>query len=263
MIIIKEKWGIYINQRLELMGEIKNKIMETSFHKANTRGYANHGWLKSYHTFSFASYQNSDRMNFGVLRVLNDDVLQPKMGFGTHPHKNMEIVSIPLQGALSHKDSIDNKRSIEVGEVQIMSAGTGLTHSEFNDSKTDEVNFLQLWIIPEAQNIPPNYEQKLFDLKERKNNFQTVVSPHDKLVSGSLGIHQQASIHMGNFDEGKSNIHQIESGKGVYIFVIDGQIDVNGKQLNKRDGLGIWNLDSIKIKAITSSEVLLIDVPML
>ena len=132
--------------------------MKTIIHKADTRGYADHGWLKSYHTFSFASYHDPKRMNFGMLRVLNDDIVQPKMGFGTHPHQNMEIISIPLNGALSHKDNMGNKRAIEVGEVQVMSAGTGLTHSEFNDSKTDEVNFLQLWIIPEKMNIEPNYD---------------------------------------------------------------------------------------------------------
>jgi redox-sensitive bicupin YhaK (pirin superfamily) len=236
--------------------------MKKVFHKSDKRGYANHGWLKSYHTFSFANYHSLERMNFGMLRVLNDDVVQPKMGFGTHPHRNMEIISIPISGALSHKDSMGNTRSIEVGEVQVMSAGKGLTHSEFNDSKTDEVNFLQLWIIPEEQNVTPKYEQKLFEVKERKNNFQTVVSPKDKLVKGSLGIHQQASIYIGSFDKSKSNIHEIAPGKGVYIFVIDGQIDVDGEQLNKRDALGVWNINSIKITPTTDSEILLIDVPM-
>ena len=154
--------------------------MKKIIHKAASRGYADHGWLRSYHTFSFASYQNSERMNFGMLRVLNDDVVQPEMGFGTHPHRNMEIISIPISGALSHKDSIGNKRSIEVGEVQVMSAGTGLKHSEFNDSKIDAVNFLQLWIIPEIENITPHYNQKIFEALERKNKFQVLVSPKDK-----------------------------------------------------------------------------------
>jgi redox-sensitive bicupin YhaK (pirin superfamily) len=237
--------------------------MKTIKHTADSRGYANHGWLKSYHSFSFANYHNPERMNFGALRVFNDDLVQPKMGFGTHPHQNMEIISIPLKGALSHKDNMNNKRSIEVGEVQVMSAGTGLTHSEFNDHKTEEVNFFQLWIVPEEQNVTPNYEQKLFDLEDRKNNFQTVVSPQDKLVKGSLGIHQQASVHIGNFDAGKSCTHQIESGKGVYIFVIDGQIVVHGEQLKKRDALGIWDSVSIKIEATANSEILLIDIPMM
>ena len=149
--------------------------MKTIVHKAASRGFANHGWLQSYHTFSFAGYHNPERMNFGMLRVLNDDIVKPKTGFGTHPHNNMEIISIPISGALSHKDSMNNQRSIEVGEVQVMSAGTGLTHSEFNDSSTDDVNFLQLWIFPEQQNVTPYYNQKKFEATERKNKFQSVI----------------------------------------------------------------------------------------
>ena len=167
--------------------------MKKTIHKAVSRGYANHGWLKSHHTFSFASYQNLERMNFGMLRVLNDDVVQAKMGFGTHPHKNMEIISIPISGALSHKDSMDNKRSIEVGEVQVMSAGTGLSHSEFNDSNAT-VNFLQLWILPEIENVTPYYNQKMFDALERKNKFQVLVAPREKQVAGSLPINQQGYV---------------------------------------------------------------------
>ena len=237
--------------------------MKTIKHLANTRGAANHGWLKSHHSFSFANYYNPERMNFGVLRVLNDDIVQPKMGFGTHPHQNMEIISIPLRGALSHKDNMNNKRSIEVGEVQVMSAGTGLTHSEFNDSKTEEVNFLQLWIVPEEQNVTPNYEQKLFDVQGRVNKFQTLVSPQDNLVEGSLGIHQQASILTGSFDKGKESSYTINKGKGVYIFLLEGEIEVSGETLYKRDALGVWDTDSIIIKSQENSEILLIDVPMI
>ena len=237
--------------------------MKTIKHPANTRGAANHGWLKSHHSFSFANYYNPERMNFGVLRVLNDDIVQPKMGFGTHPHQNMEIISIPLRGALSHKDNMNNKRSIEVGEVQVMSAGTGLTHSEFNDSKTEEVNFLQLWIVPEEQNVTPNYEQKLFDVQGRVNKFQTLVSPQDNLVEGSLGIHQQASILTGSFDKGKESSYTINKGKGVYIFLLEGEIEVSGETLYKRDALGVWDTDSIIIKSQENSEILLIDVPMI
>ena len=166
--------------------------MKSIVHKSNTRGLANHGWLKSFHTFSFGSYQNPERMSFGALRVLNDDVVQPKMGFGTHPHQNMEIISIPLTGALSHKDSMGNKRAIEVGEVQVMSAGTGLTHSEFNDSKTGETNFLQLWIVPEEMSVTPNYEQRNFNIEKQKNALQTVVAPKDKIEGNALPISQQA-----------------------------------------------------------------------
>lgn len=236
--------------------------MKTIKHLANSRGYADHGWLKSNHSFSFAGYYNPERMNFGALRVLNDDIVKPKMGFGTHPHQNMEIISIPLAGALSHKDSMENKRAIEVGEVQVMSAGTGLTHSEFNDSKTDEVNFLQLWIIPEEQNVTPNYEQKKFDDSEQMNQFQTLVSPQDKLVKGSLGIHQQAYIRKGKFEKGASINHQINSGNGTYVFLIEGAIQINEESLNRRDAMGIWNTDDFDISIIEDSEVLLIDVPM-
>ena len=236
--------------------------MKTVKHTADSRGKADHGWLKSHHSFSFAGYYNPERMNFGALRVLNDDIVKPKMGFGTHPHQNMEIISIPLKGALSHKDSMENKRSIEVGEVQVMSAGTGLTHSEFNDSQTDEVNFLQLWIIPEEQGVEPNYEQKEFDLTERENNFQTVVSPQDKLVSGSLGIHQQGYIRIGNFSENTEISYTIEAGKGTYIFLLNGEIEVNGEKLYRRDALGVWDTDAIEIKATQDSEILVIDVPM-
>ena len=237
--------------------------MKTIKHLANTRGAANHGWLKSHHSFSFANYYNPERMSFGVLRVLNDDIVQPKMGFGTHPHQNMEIISIPLRGALSHKDNMNNKRSIEVGEVQVMSAGTGLTHSEFNDSKTEEVNFLQLWIVPEEQNVTTNYEQKLFDVQGRVNKFQTLVSPQDNLVEGSLGIHQQASILTGSFDKGKESSYTINKGKGVYVFLLEGEIEVSGETLYKRDALGVWDTDSIIIKSQENSEILLIDVPMI
>jgi len=236
--------------------------MKTVKHTAESRGFVDKGWLQSYHSFSFSSYYNPDRMNFGALRVLNDDYVQPTKGFGTHPHQNMEIISIPLKGALSHADSMNNKRAIDVGEVQVMSAGTGLTHSEFNDSPTEDVNFLQLWIVPEEQNVTPNYEQKLFDTNERDNTFQTVVSPQDKLVEGALGIHQQAYIRLGNLSENTEINHSLETGNGSYFFLIDGEIEVNGERLSKRDALGVWDTKELNIKAVKDSEVLLIDVPM-
>lgn len=234
--------------------------MKKIIHKSETRGEANHGWLKSHHTFSFASYQNSERMNFGMLRVLNDDVVQPKMGFGTHPHKNMEIISIPVSGALSHKDSMDNKRSIEIGEVQVMSAGTGLTHSEFNDSKTVAVNFLQLWIIPEAENVTPYYNQKMFDSEGRKNKFQTLVSPKDKQVKGSLPINQQGYISMIDLEVGFETEYILKNG--AYFFVIEGELSVANEILNKRDAIGITETNKVKIKATKESKLLVIDVPM-
>ena len=235
--------------------------MKKIIHKAASRGYADHGWLRSYHTFSFASYQNSERMNFGMLRVLNDDVVQPEMGFGTHPHRNMEIISIPISGALSHKDSIGNKRSIEVGEVQVMSAGTGLKHSEFNDSKIDAVNFLQLWIIPEIENITPYYNQKIFEALERKNKFQVLVSPKDKQVVGSLPINQQGYISMIDLDKGFETAYDLRNG--AYFFLIEGEVLIEDENLEKRDAIGIIEKDKVYIKANKSSKLLVIDVPMM
>ena len=235
--------------------------MKKIIHKAASRGYADHGWLRSYHTFSFASYQNSERMNFGMLRVLNDDVVQPEMGFGTHPHRNMEIISIPISGALSHTDSIGNKRSIEVGEVQVMSAGTGLKHSEFNDSKIDAVNFLQLWIIPEIENITPYYNQKIFEALERKNKFQVLVSPKDKQVVGSLPINQQGYISMIDLDKGFETAYDLKNG--AYFFLIEGEVLIEDENLKRRDAIGIIEKNKVNIKANKSSKLLVIDVPMI
>lgn len=237
--------------------------MKTIIHKSDSRGFANHGWLKSHHTFSFANYHNPERMNFGMLRVLNDDVVQPKMGFGTHPHQNMEIISIPIKGALSHKDSMGNKRAINVGEVQVMSAGTGLTHSEFNDSKTDEVNFLQLWILPEELNVEPNYEQRQFSNEEKKNQLQTVVAPKNKLEGDALPISQQAYIYRTNLDSKKAIDLKVKSAKnGFYIFVIEGEVEVKNITLSRRDALGVYETESIKISANQNSELIIIEVPM-
>lgn len=237
--------------------------MKTIIHKADTRGYADHGWLKSHHTFSFAGYQDSQRMNFGMLRVLNDDVVQPKMGFGTHPHQNMEIISIPLKGALSHKDSMGNKRAIEVGEVQVMSAGTGLTHSEFNDSKTDEVNFLQLWIIPEEMSVEPNYEQREFSDSGKRNQLQTVVAPKDKLEGEALPISQQAYIYRSHLEANNSLSIDLKSqNNGLYIFVADGEINAEDTHLNKRDAVGISDTNQVQISAHKDSDLVIIEVPM-
>ncbi len=234
--------------------------MKKVIHKSASRGFANHGWLKSYHTFSFANYQNSERMNFGMLRVLNDDVVQPKMGFGTHPHKNMEIISIPISGALSHKDSMNNKRSIEIGEIQVMSAGTGITHSEFNDSNTDEVNFLQLWIIPEEENVTPYYNQKSFNFLERKNKFQTVVSPRNKQVEGSLPIHQQGYISLIDLDENFEIEYELKNG--AYFFLLEGEISIAEETLTNRDAIGITEVEKVLVKANKESKLLIIDVPV-
>ena len=237
--------------------------MKTIIHKAETRGLADHGWLKSYHTFSFSSYQNTERMNFGMLRVLNDDMVQPNMGFGTHPHQNMEIISIPLKGALSHKDNMGNKRAIEVGEVQVMSAGTGLTHSEFNDSKTDETNFLQLWIIPEEKGVKPNYEQRKFDKSEQKNKLQTVVAPKDKLEGKALPISQQAYIYRSSLESDKTlELNTKNSNNGLYVFIVEGEIEITNTTLNTRDAIGISETDKVLVEANKNSELIVIEVPM-
>ena len=238
--------------------------MKTIIHKADSRGFANHGWLKSHHTFSFASYQNADRMNFGALRVLNDDVVQPNMGFGTHPHQNMEIISIPLKGALSHKDSMGNKRAIEVGEVQVMSAGTGLTHSEFNDSRTEETNFLQLWIIPEVMGVKPHYQQRKFDISEQKNKLQTVVAPKDKLEDNALPISQQAYIYRSDLEkDNELTLYSKSSDNGFYIFLIEGEIEINNNILQSRDAIGIYETNEVLIKSNLDSNILIMEVPMI
>ncbi len=237
--------------------------MKTIVYNADLRGFEDHGWLKSHHTFSFGSYQNPERMNFGALRVLNDDVVKPKMGFGTHPHQNMEIISIPIKGALSHKDSMGNKRAIEVGEVQVMSAGTGLTHSEFNDSKTDEVNFLQLWIIPEEMSVEPNYEQRQFPSEGKKNRLQTVVAPKNKLEGDALPISQQAYIYRSNLDAEKTiDISMRSEDNGLYVIVIEGNVEIGEHQLGARDAIGISETDAINIKAKNNAELVMIEVPM-
>jgi quercetin 2,3-dioxygenase len=235
--------------------------MKTTIHLADSRGLADHGWLKSRHTFSFAEYYNPERTRFGLLRVLNDDVVQPGMGFGAHPHDNMEIVSIPLSGALAHKDSMGSEQIINTGDVQIMSAGSGLYHSEYNASKTEPVNFLQIWVFPKLKNIEPRYEQKTYDPAGRKNKLQVVVSPEKD--DGALWINQNAYFSLGNLDAGKNvtyNIHHKDNG--VYLFMLDGSAGVSGTNLNKRDAIGLEDTEEINIKAISDSEILLIEVPM-
>lgn len=204
--------------------------MSSILHKADSRGLADHGWLVSRHTFSFADYHNPQRMNFGLLRVLNDDIVKPAMGFGTHPHENMEIVSIPLSGSLRHQDSLGNRHQITVGEVQIMSAGSGLTHSEYNNSDQQEVNFLQIWIYPEKEDIPPRYGQKRFEKADRHNRFQTLVSPEQN--SAAIWINQKAWFSMADLVPGTS-IHYARKRQenGLYFFVIDGSVEIEAQRL--------------------------------
>lgn len=234
--------------------------MTTILHKANTRGNANHGWLNSYHTFSFANYYNSERTNFGLLRVLNDDTVSAGMGFGKHPHDNMEIVSIPLEGDLHHNDSTGRNKIIKQGDVQIMSAGSGIMHSEMNANKNKEVKFLQIWVFPEKRNIEPRYEQKTFSVEDRKNKLQTVVAPND---SNALWINQQAWFTLGNFDTNFSTTYTLHNNKnGVYAFLIKGSASINDIELNERDGLGVSATETLNIKALSDAEILLIEVPM-
>jgi redox-sensitive bicupin YhaK (pirin superfamily) len=231
-------------------------------HKANTRGGADWGWLKAKHTFSFANYYNPERMNFGVLRVLNDDIIAAGRGFGTHPHDNMEIVTIPLKGALEHKDSMGNGSIIQQYDLQHMSAGTGITHSEFNPNKDKEAQTLQIWLYPKESNIRPAYHQQSFLPKERINKLQCVVSPDPKKFGG-IYIHQDAWFSMGKFKPSHKERYKIyKPGNGVYAFIIDGDVSINGQQLNTRDGMGIWNVSELEIAASTEAEILLMEVPM-
>lgn len=234
--------------------------MKQNIHKANTRGKADLGWLYSFHTYSFSSYHNPERVQFGALRVLNDDTVSPAMGFGTHGHQDMEIVSIPLSGKLAHKDNTGTAKTIEVGEVQIMSAGTGIRHSEFNESESSPVNFLQIWILPKEKGIHPRYEQKRFDPTNRKNQFQVVVSPEKNI--DAIWINQDSYFSLLDLDQGNSIdyiLHQKENG--VYIFLIDGQIKIGDTILEKRDGIEISEIDKFPIVAQENSQILCIEVP--
>ncbi len=235
--------------------------MSKVIHRADTRGLADHGWLKSHHTFSFAGYHNPERMNFGLLRVLNDDVVEAGRGFDTHPHENMEIVSIPLKGSLRHKDSMGNEHIIQQGEVQIMSAGTGVTHSEYNNSDTEKVNFLQIWVIPKENNIKPHYGQKMFAPEKRTNQFQIIVAPNER--EGSLWINQGAYFSLGSFDKAKKAFYTLKQPtNGLYVFVIDGSISIAEENLNKRDAMGITDVETVNLHFVEPTEVLLIEVPM-
>ena len=236
--------------------------MNVTIHKANTRGYADHGWLKTNHTFSFASYYDENRMNFGMLRVLNDDIVEGGMGFGKHPHNNMEIVSIPLSGALEHKDSMGHIEVIKEGEVQIMSAGTGVLHSEYNHSKTDDVNFLQIWVLPKERNIKPRYEQKNINNADAKNKFLTIVSPDEK-DDNAVWINQDAYFSITRSDAGTEISYDIkQKGNGVYIFVIEGDVTIDGNNLGRRDGIGIEGAEKVRIKSNSDSRLLAIEIPM-
>ncbi|AFD08843.1 Pirin-related protein [Solitalea canadensis DSM 3403] len=239
----------------------KDTNMKTIFHRAKERGFNNLGWLKSYHSFSFSQFYDPQKMNFGLLRVLNDDAVSAGMGFGAHPHDNMEIVSIPLSGELKHKDSTGRDEVIKTHDVQIMSAGSGITHSEFNNSREKEVKFLQIWVFPNEKNIEPRYEQKTFLPEDRENRLSTVVSPNKE--EGGVWINQDAWFSLGNFDENKTISYDLKKeGNGVYVFVLSGEVEVDGNTLGERDAIGIWETNKIDVKTNTYTELLLIEVPM-
>lgn len=260
--------GIEELQPLEIVGfnhipNTKSKVMaNTVLHTADSRGLADHGWLKSHHTFSFANYYNPERMHFGVLRVLNDDRVAPGMGFGTHPHDNMEIISIPLAGDLEHKDSMGNVAVIRNGDIQVMSAGTGIQHSEYNQNRETEVKFLQIWVFPNERNVKPRYDQMTLQQADRHNRLQQVLSPNPD--DAGVWIHQDAWFHLGQFDEGKGATYAIhKAGNGVYAFVLSGEFELDGQILKTRDGFGIWDIDQFQLTAKTQgAEILLMEVPM-
>jgi len=235
--------------------------MKKIIHKADTRGFFDYGWLKTSHTFSFSSYYDPERVNFGMLRVLNDDFVAAGEGFGTHPHNDMEIVTIPLDGALAHKDSTGSEGVIYPDEVQIMSAGTGIRHSEFNHLQDGTSNFLQLWIFPDKKGHQPRYNQNYFDPAERKNKFQFIVTPEKK--DGNLWLNQDAFLSRIDLDKSNSVTYKIHTkGNGVYLFLIEGEIVVAGETLSKRDGIGIYEADEFSITASKDSQILLIEIPM-
>jgi redox-sensitive bicupin YhaK (pirin superfamily) len=235
-------------------------IMKTVLHQAATRGHANFGWLDSYHSFSFGKYYDAERVNFGALRVLNDDSVSAGMGFGKHPHDNMEIVSIPLSGDLHHKDSTGRDVIIREHDVQIMSAGSGIAHSETNANHDKPVKFLQIWVLPKEKNIEPDYQQKSFKPENRVNQLLNVVAPDN---ADAVWINQDAWFSLGNFTKDFSINYQLKkSGNGVYIFVLEGSLEINGQTIGTRDGLGISEIETIDIKAITDAQIVLIEIPM-
>ena len=234
--------------------------MNTVLHKSDSRGQADHGWLKAKHSFSFANYYNPERMHFGVLRVLNDDIIAGGKGFGMHPHDNMEIITIPLEGDLAHKDNMGNAATIKQGDVQVMSAGTGVYHSEFNPNEDQQTKLFQIWLIPNKKNVQPRYDQISIREVEKKNSFYQILSPNQE--DQGVWIHQDAWFSLGKFDEGKDDQYTIKKkGNGVYLLVIDGQVKIGEHTLNKRDALGIWDVNKLHVSAITNASVLLMEVP--
>jgi redox-sensitive bicupin YhaK (pirin superfamily) len=236
-------------------------MKNTVLHKANTRGHADHGWLNAYHSFSFASWYNPERIQFGMLRVLNDDTIAAGMGFGTHPHDNMEIITIPLEGDLAHKDSMGNAEVIKTGDVQVMSAGTGIQHSEFNPNADQRTKLFQIWVFPKYRNVTPRYQQITLNVNEQKNNFAQILSPNAD--DAGVWIYQDAWFYLADFDKDFTKTYTINKvDNGLYVFVISGTIIVDDQELETRDGLGIWDFSTIEITATTDAKFLLMEIPM-
>lgn len=235
--------------------------MKFEFHAASSRGNADHGWLKARHSFSFASWFNRHRMHFGALRVLNDDIVAPGMGFGKHPHDNMEIITIPLKGSLKHEDSMGFSEVIHAGEVQVMSAGSGIYHSEFNASNTDEINLFQLWIFPNQQEVTPRYQQMNYDIADAKDDFLLLVSPDQD--GPGLWIHQNAWIHLIDMSANSTQKYAMKRPQnGVYLMNIEGEKNILNQSLQTRDAMGVWDTEVIEIQATETGRILLIEVPM-
>ncbi len=236
---------------------MKNSVI----HRANTRGNANHGWLNAWHSFSFANWYNPERVHFGALRVLNDDTIAAGMGFGTHPHDNMEIITIPLEGDLAHKDSMGNAATIKTGDVQVMSAGSGIRHSEFNPNADQQTKLFQIWLFPNKENVTPRYQQITLDQSLQKNNFAQILSPNPE--DEGVWIHQDAWFYLSDFEQDVTKQLALKKeGNGFYIMTIEGEIEVNGEKLNTRDAIGIWNTNTLEIKAVTAAKFLVMEIPM-
>ena len=237
------------------------KTMNSVLHKANTRGHADHGWLKANHSFSFANYYNPERMNFGVLRVLNDDSIAPKRGFGTHPHDNMEIITIPLEGDLKHRDNMGNGTVIKNGDIQVMSAGTGITHSEFNANSDSYCKLLQIWLFPNKKNVTPRYDQITLKSISKQNKLYQILSPNKD--DEGVWIHQEAWFHLGDYNlETEEKYFLKNKNNGLYMFVISGKISVDNQILTERDGIGIWDVDHVKFSANKNTRILVMELPL-
>jgi quercetin 2,3-dioxygenase len=238
--------------------------MKTTVHRSENRGHANHGWLNAKHSFSFASWYDPTKIHFGALRVLNDDEVAQGMGFGKHPHENMEIITLVQQGALEHKDSMGNGSIMRANDVQVMSAGTGVFHSEFNPSKEEPLRLFQIWVFPDKGNAVPRYDQKTFLPEGRKNQWQEIIKPDTQTDGEAIFIHQQAWFNLTDLDAGASLNYTVKKeGNGVYVFIIEGEAEVAGEKLNRRDAIGITDFASFDLKASADARILVMDVPMI